>query len=416
MLLAGALLPWIRISVDVPFVGEITATPAGTQGMGTYTMIGGALSLALAIFALVVRAAAVTHRESTAAERARAILRWSGLAYTLIAAVLLVLSLLGLMRYYQSANRDVFLGIRLIDLFDFAVDWLDLKLNPQIGLILTGIGMGLLLAGALTRLVVGLLIEKPIIVVGRKRELLKLVLMQDTQPNLEFAIADGVTLGRGEDNHIVIQDDLASRHHAEIRWRDGGYVVNDRGSTNGVLVNGQRIAGPHRVSPGDRIQIGRAVFAVYGETRSDSGVPLSADGYRRGKRGTGPSQSPDQRLLWSLAALGGLLFLVVVGGAVLLLSRDREQGLSVDTNLFQEMATAIPADLLEGDESIISPLAIPTISFPVLEPTTEPEPETSEAIMPKAALPRASASLSMELPISLPDIAIATVEVLSQFP
>ncbi len=262
LLIAGSYLPWIRISVNVPFVGQVTATPAGTEGMGTYTMIGGALSLALVLITVVVRAVVVAHKASPAVKVTRLFLRWSGLGHLLGGSILLLLGLLGLARYYQSANREVFLGIRLIDLFGFAVDWLNLRLIPQTGLILTGLGLGLLLLGASARLAVAFLIEKPVPQVSRERPVLKLVLQQDGQPNLEFAVVDGVTVGRGEDNDIVVRDNLASRHHAEIRWWVDGYVVVDRESTNGVLVNGQRIAAPHRIQPGDRIQIGQAVLVV----------------------------------------------------------------------------------------------------------------------------------------------------------
>ena len=53
-----------------------------------------------------------------------------------------------------------------------------------------------------------------------------------------FAIGDApVTFGRGE-NDIVIADPSVSRLHAEIRQEADGFVIADRGSSNGTWVNG----------------------------------------------------------------------------------------------------------------------------------------------------------------------------------
>jgi pSer/pThr/pTyr-binding forkhead associated (FHA) protein len=54
----------------------------------------------------------------------------------------------------------------------------------------------------------------------------------------------GIVLGRGTDADLRITDPGVSRRHAEVRvqLRDGQYVVSihDLGSTNGIVVNGQR--------------------------------------------------------------------------------------------------------------------------------------------------------------------------------
>jgi hypothetical protein len=46
-----------------------------------------------------------------------------------------------------------------------------------------------------------------------------------------------VRLGRGLDNDVIIEDTLASRYHAELRWRHNGYVLRDLGSSQGTTVN-----------------------------------------------------------------------------------------------------------------------------------------------------------------------------------
>lgn len=52
----------------------------------------------------------------------------------------------------------------------------------------------------------------------------------------------GLRVGRADDNDIVLDDLLVSRHHAELReTKDGDYELVDLGSTNGTYVNGRRV-------------------------------------------------------------------------------------------------------------------------------------------------------------------------------
>ena len=53
-----------------------------------------------------------------------------------------------------------------------------------------------------------------------------------------------------------LPDGNISRHHAEIRRAGSGYVVIDLGSTNGTIVNGERISTEHRLNDGDIISVG----------------------------------------------------------------------------------------------------------------------------------------------------------------
>ena len=70
-----------------------------------------------------------------------------------------------------------------------------------------------------------------------------------------------ITIGRSPDNAIVVDEDLVSREHALIELQREGYVLHDRGSTNGTYVNGQQIY-QHLLQPGDQIQIGPVTLAL----------------------------------------------------------------------------------------------------------------------------------------------------------
>jgi hypothetical protein len=80
------------------------------------------------------------------------------------------------------------------------------------------------------------------------------------QAGRRFAVGDEpVTFGRDDDNDIVLTDSSASRNHAEVRNEAGGYVIYDRGSSNGTWVNGTAVSS-RPLQPGDQIMIGDELF------------------------------------------------------------------------------------------------------------------------------------------------------------
>lgn len=50
-----------------------------------------------------------------------------------------------------------------------------------------------------------------------------------------------VRLGRAADNDIVIDCPSVSSHHCEMRRVEGGYILKDTGSTNGIKLDGDRL-------------------------------------------------------------------------------------------------------------------------------------------------------------------------------
>ncbi len=66
----------------------------------------------------------------------------------------------------------------------------------------------------------------------------------------EFAI------GRSVECQLSLDDPLVSRRHAVLKLERGDVVVQDLGSRNGVLVNGQKIEGRVQLRAGDKVLIG----------------------------------------------------------------------------------------------------------------------------------------------------------------
>ena len=67
-----------------------------------------------------------------------------------------------------------------------------------------------------------------------------------------------ITIGREYDNDVVIDNKLASRHHAVIQKIKDAYFIKDENSTNGTFVNDRRIPeGKYiKLNKGDKITIG----------------------------------------------------------------------------------------------------------------------------------------------------------------
>jgi hypothetical protein len=88
-----------------------------------------------------------------------------------------------------------------------------------------------------------------------------------------FLIVDGdqhflldqpvVNLGRRQDNQLILDNPKISRTHAQIRARQGRFVLFDLGSKSGTFVNDIAIH-QHILQPGDVITIA-GVHLVYGE-------------------------------------------------------------------------------------------------------------------------------------------------------
>lgn len=67
--------------------------------------------------------------------------------------------------------------------------------------------------------------------------------------------AEPLTIGRLPECDIVVSDPAVSRRHAEIRRRDGQFVVVDLDSTNGTRVNGTGVK-DRVLADGDEIRVG----------------------------------------------------------------------------------------------------------------------------------------------------------------
>ncbi|HVA80758.1 MAG TPA: FHA domain-containing protein [Candidatus Binataceae bacterium] len=79
----------------------------------------------------------------------------------------------------------------------------------------------------------------------------------------EYALLkDELTLGRGEDNDIVIPHASISRTHARLLKRNGGFELMDLNSTNGTFVEDQPVHGSAFLSSGSQVRLGDIKFVL----------------------------------------------------------------------------------------------------------------------------------------------------------
>jgi FHA domain/Integrin beta chain VWA domain len=92
----------------------------------------------------------------------------------------------------------------------------------------------------------------------------RLSLLEATDPvPAEYSVfKDEVTLGRGEDNDLVIPHASVSRAHARLMRRNGVFELTDLNSTNGTYVNEQPVHGSVRVGSGNEVRLGDVRFVL----------------------------------------------------------------------------------------------------------------------------------------------------------
>ncbi|MCC6551519.1 MAG: sigma 54-interacting transcriptional regulator [Polyangiaceae bacterium] len=86
-----------------------------------------------------------------------------------------------------------------------------------------------------------------------------LVVRQPGRLPLTVPLQEGLTIGRHEQNALVLEDAQVSRRHAAFSCEGGAWEVRDLGSRHGTVVNGQR-AGAQRLADGDCIQLGQVLL------------------------------------------------------------------------------------------------------------------------------------------------------------
>jgi pSer/pThr/pTyr-binding forkhead associated (FHA) protein/S1-C subfamily serine protease len=86
------------------------------------------------------------------------------------------------------------------------------------------------------------------------------VILKDERAGLEHRLGEGgARLGRDPDLDIIFpeHEDVVSAIHCRVTFRDGGWWLEDLGSTNGTWLEGKRISAPAKLTTGQRFSLGQ---------------------------------------------------------------------------------------------------------------------------------------------------------------
>ena len=157
-------------------------------------------------------------------------------------------------------------------------------------------------------------------------------------PRIQFTTPDGasgaleldaerMSLGRADDNQLIITDDSVSSHHGEVSFDGSSWTLTDLGSTNGTKVGGSRVESI-ALTPGASFQLGNVncVFVGDGEEAAYSAPTMtvstpSTAGYgshpydRSLRRGFGP-KAKEKSSGGGLLTLLGIVALLACGAAM----------------------------------------------------------------------------------------------------
>jgi pSer/pThr/pTyr-binding forkhead associated (FHA) protein len=105
--------------------------------------------------------------------------------------------------------------------------------------------------------------KKPVKKPSSRKAPRKLVVVAGSLAGTSINLGDApVTIGRANDSTLVLTDDYASTRHARVFQRDGQWLVEDLGSTNGTFLDRAKVTQPTAVSTGTPIRIGKTVLEL----------------------------------------------------------------------------------------------------------------------------------------------------------
>ena len=121
----------------------------------------------------------------------------------------------------------------------------------------------------------------------------KLIALSPDQPEKEYEISGGVSIGRATDNNICLAGETVSRYHAIIEERGGAFWLSDLGSATGTTVNGVPIISERRLLDGDVISFGGAVSLRYLANLTNHSAAAPANRAARDEAASGTQIMPE---------------------------------------------------------------------------------------------------------------------------
>ncbi len=131
-----------------------------------------------------------------------------------------------------------------------------------------------------------------------------------------------ITIGRGPENDITLNDEMVSKHHARVIVQGNNCLIEDLSSSNGTLVNGRQV-NSHILAEGDRLYLGQTNITFVAGAHSAAARPMQAGAaFPAGAMpipagAPAPAAGARKKAIWIAVAVAGGL--VVLAGLALLL-------------------------------------------------------------------------------------------------
>ena len=121
----------------------------------------------------------------------------------------------------------------------------------------------------------------------------RLVLLSEGLTGRTFELkVEKTTVGRVEDNAFQIPETSVSSHHAEILLRGSDVVIKDLDSTNGSLINGEKVT-EAVLKPGQILRLGMIEMRLETGDAALGSRPAPPEGTRpSARRSSGSSWGP----------------------------------------------------------------------------------------------------------------------------
>jgi len=107
---------------------------------------------------------------------------------------------------------------------------------------------------------------------------------------------DSFSIGREDDNDLVLDRVNVSKHHLRFRRIEDRLEVVDLESTNGTYLNGRKVLSPRTIRRTDRVYVGDYILLLEGDDPALLGAPRDAseEKRRRGAATPGPGRPGDK--------------------------------------------------------------------------------------------------------------------------
>jgi len=98
----------------------------------------------------------------------------------------------------------------------------------------------------------------------------RLIILASRQSGKQVNITGRLTsIGRSENNAVVLDSDHVSRNHAVIDWNGDRFVITDLESSNGTYVNGARVQ-VQTLAHGDTLHLGGCEMRFFYDRQADT--------------------------------------------------------------------------------------------------------------------------------------------------